>query len=102
MIRRISSRLCPCRHWKIALCSLSTGMMVTPFLDRVVENDAARHHERLFVGQSDVPSRRNRIQGRKQAGRSDHGGDHHIRTVNRSRFPIPLRSGENPGGCRTQ
>ena len=32
MIRRTSSRLCPWRHWKIALCSLSTGIIFTPFL----------------------------------------------------------------------
>ena len=29
--RSISPSLLPCRHWKMALCSESTGMMATPF-----------------------------------------------------------------------
>ena len=55
------------------------GNDIHPLFCRFSQDDAARHDQRLFVGQRDVSSRLDRVEGRKEAGRSDHGGNDHIR-----------------------
>jgi hypothetical protein len=52
---------------------------VDPFFCRFPQYNAARHDQRLFIGKRDVSYRFYRIEGRKESGRSDHGGNNHIR-----------------------
>ena len=43
----------PCRHWWMALCSLSTGRIATPRRRAAVGHDAAGHDQHFLVGQRD-------------------------------------------------
>ena len=54
------------------------GNDLHPLLCCLSQHDVSRHHQRLFIRQGDILSRLNCIQGRKQSGRADHGGNDHI------------------------
>ena len=60
-----------------------------------VQNDLSGHHQGLLVGQRDIFSRFDRLQGRKKTGRTDHGGDDQIGIRQNRRFPISLLSKQN-------
>ena len=53
MRRRTSTVLRPCRHWWIALCSLSTGSTVDAAAAGSVHHQRARHDQDFLVGQRD-------------------------------------------------
>ena len=57
MIFETSSMRLPARHWKIALCSLSTGRIVAPLVLRCLGHQRARGDQRLLVGERDGPAR---------------------------------------------
>ncbi len=63
-----SSRWLPCKHWKIALCSLSTGTRRTPFFLAVLTNiSPAMTRASLLASAISFPASRPRRQGIKPA-----------------------------------
>ena len=66
----------PTRHWKIALCSLSTGSSCAPPRFAAVDQQLARGDDQLFVGDGDVDAaldgREDRVEGNGAVGRGQH------------------------------
>jgi hypothetical protein len=64
--------------WKIALCSLSTGISFTPRPATFCMTMSTGHDQRLFVGQGDIFPGIDGCQGRCQPGRPHHGTQHRV------------------------
>jgi hypothetical protein len=84
MMRRRSSRLPVCRHWNIALCSLSTGIIIAPRLAGTFHNQGTGHDQRLFIRQGQTLSSVHRRPGCRKSCGADHRRYHRVdfRTLN--------------------
>ena len=69
--------------WNSALCSESIGSSIAPGALRHLHHRGAGADQGLLVGERDGPSRRDRGEGRLEAGRADDGGHHQIRLAQR-------------------
>lgn len=68
MISRLSCSLrLPCRHWKIAECSLSIGQQRHVMLMAGGVDKGSGHDQRFLIRQRDIVTRFNRLQRRLQA-----------------------------------
>ena len=73
----------PCRHWWMALCSLSTGRIGNAASPCGLRHDAARHDQHFLVGEGDglarLDGREHRFQGRRPGRGAEHQVDVGVR-----------------------
>ena len=107
-MRRTSARLWPSRHWKTALCSESTGRSGDPALAGRRGHQAARHHERLLVGERHALAALDGGHRRQQTGAAHDGREDHVgldlagerHETRRSREQLGARQRAAPGPPR--
>ena len=88
------------RHWKIALCSLSTGSKRRVVLLRLGGDELAGADQHFFVGERDQGAAPHRRQGRRETGRADDRRHHPIgRTRAPPRPPPPVPAGRLDAGA---
>ena len=68
----------PSRHWKAALCSLSTGQEPPPSPRLRGERELAGGHEALLVREREVDAALERPERDRQPGESDDGVEHDV------------------------
>ena len=76
--RRTSAGSRPCRHWWMALCSLSTGRIGDAAARAPPPSRAAGHHQHFLVGERDRLARVDRGQHRLEAGGARRGAQHDV------------------------
>ena len=76
--RRISDGCRPCRHWWMALCSLSTGSTATPRRARRRHHQRAGHHQDFLVGERDRLAGLDRREHGLERGGAGRGEQHDV------------------------